>query len=246
MAQDGGVLVRAGHTEAGCDLARLAGYEPASVICEIMNDDGTMARLPELLEFAKVHGLKIGTIRDLIHFRSAQEKLVKRLLERDFIGSHGNFKLYAYEDTVNDVIHFALSKGDLLSANEVLVRVHQPLSSLDCFDFTGQPYSFSLGQAMKAIERAEAGVLIILHRNETKSELLAMIESANQGMPRPMPWNSKLYGIGAQILRDLNVQKIRVMGNQHRFPSVSGFGLEIVGHLTAGEPPQPSLFQDSP
>ncbi|MFC5771937.1 bifunctional 3,4-dihydroxy-2-butanone-4-phosphate synthase/GTP cyclohydrolase II [Thauera sinica] len=230
MAQDGGVLVRAGHTEAGCDLARLAGFEPAAVICEILCEDGTMARLPELAGFAATHGLKIGAIRDLIQHRSVGECLVRRLLEHDFIGSHGAFRLYAYDDLVNDVIHFALVKGRIRADAQTLVRVHQPLCSLDGFDFAEQPYSFSLGQAADLIEQAGAGVLVILHRKETKAEMLELIDCARRGVPRAAGWNARLFGIGAQILKDLGVGRMRIIGSPQKIPSVGGFGLEIVGY----------------
>ena len=229
-AQNGGVLVRAGHTEAGCDLARLAGLEPASVICEIMNDDGSMARLPELVEFAKQHGLKIGTIRDLIHYRNANEKLVERVATREVSGSHGTFTLHAYQDKTSEEVHFALTKGEISPDKEVLVRVHQPMSILDFLDFQGQPYSYSVDQAMKAIH-AEGGVLVLLQRQASRQTVMAALTGDTSGS-NPARWDNRLFGTGAQILRDLGVGKMKLMGNPQRIPSMAGFGLEVTSYVT--------------
>jgi 3,4-dihydroxy 2-butanone 4-phosphate synthase/GTP cyclohydrolase II len=231
-AQNGGVLVRAGHTEAGCDLARLAGLEPASVICEIMNDDGSMARLPELVEFAKQHGLKIGTIRDLIHYRNTNEKLVERVATRDIVGPYGAFKLYAYLEKTSDEIHFALVKGEVTPGEEVLVRVHQPLSILDFLDFHGLPYSFSIDQAMKVLADQETGVLILLQRKDINRAMMAALTSEKSDEPQSARWDNRLFGTGAQILLDLGVTKMRLMGRPTRMPSMAGFGLEVTGYLT--------------
>ena len=231
-AQNGGVLVRAGHTEAGSDLARLAGLEPASVICEVLKDDGTMARLPDLIEFAKEHGLKIGTIRDLIHYRNANEKLVERVATRQVSGTHGDFTLHAYLDKTSDEVHFALTKGEITPEKEVLVRVHQPLSILDFLDFQGQPYSYSIDQAMRAIN-ADGGVLVLLQRQPSRTAIMAALgASTNDGGSNPARWDNRLFGTGAQILRDLGVGKMRLMGNPQRIPSMAGFGLEVTGYLS--------------
>jgi 3,4-dihydroxy 2-butanone 4-phosphate synthase/GTP cyclohydrolase II len=235
-AQNGGVLVRAGHTEAGCDLARLAGLEAASVICEIMNDDGSMARLPELVEFAKEHGLKIGTISDLIHYRNANEKLVECLTTREVRGTHGDFTLHAYLDKTSQDVHFALTKGEIRPDQEVLVRVHQPLSILDFLDFQGQPYTYSIDQAMQTIN-AKGGVLVLLHRQASRQSIMAAL-SGETGGSNPARWDNRLFGTGAQILRDLGVGKMRLMGSAHRIPSMTGFGLEVTGYLTPDNNPQ--------
>lgn len=230
-AQNGGVLVRAGHTEAGSDLARLAGLEPASVICEVLKDDGTMARLPDLIEFAKEHGLKIGTIRDLIHYRNTNEKLVERVASRDISGPHGTFKLNAYLEKTSDEIHFALVKGEIHAEEETLVRVHQPLSILDFLDFHGLPYSFSIDQAMKVLSKQDKGVLILLQRKDINRAMIAALTS-EQGVEPGSRWDNRLFGTGAQILLDLGVRKMRLMGRPTRMPSMAGFGLEVTGYLT--------------
>ncbi|HEY6898863.1 MAG TPA: bifunctional 3,4-dihydroxy-2-butanone-4-phosphate synthase/GTP cyclohydrolase II [Rhodocyclaceae bacterium] len=230
MAQNGGVLVRAGHTEAGCDLSRLAGREPAAVICEIMNDDGSMARLPELIEFGKQHGLKIGTIRDLIHYRNATEKLVERVASRTVRGSHGEFQLHAYLEKTSDELHFALVRGEITPGDEVLVRVHQPLSILDFIDFHGLTYSFSIDQAMSILADADKGVLILLQRKDINRAMVAALTSRDE--TPGARWDNRLFGTGAQILLDLGVTKMRLMGRQQRLPSMAGFGLEVTGYLT--------------
>ncbi len=157
-AREGGVLVRAGHTEAGCDLAGMAGLEPASVICEIMNDDGTMARLPELIEFAKEHGIKIGTIADLIHYRASSETLVKRMTSKAIATAHGEFTLHAFVDQASGATHLALVKGTIPAGGETLVRVHEPLSVLDFLDPASKRQAFSIDQAQAALAKHGHGV----------------------------------------------------------------------------------------
>ncbi len=235
MAKDGGVLVRAGHTEAGCDLARLGGLEPAAVICEIMNDDGTMARLPELIDFGHQHGIKIGTIRDLIHYRNATEKLVERKASRTVSGPHGTFQLHAYLEKTSDELHFALVKGDIKSGQETLVRVHQPLSILDFLDLNGLSYSFSVDQAMRILSQQESGVLVLLQRKDINREMLNAMGSGKEGERPTAHWDPRLFGTGAQILLDLGVTHMRLLGRPTRMPSMTGFGLEITGYLTPEE-----------
>jgi 3,4-dihydroxy 2-butanone 4-phosphate synthase/GTP cyclohydrolase II len=230
MAQEGGVLVRAGHTEAGCDLARLAGLTPAAVICEILKDDGEMARLPDLVEFAARHGLKIGTIADLIHYRSRTESLVARVAERDIETVHGPFRLYLYSDRIAQATHLALVKGRPAPEREVLVRVHEPVSVIDLLDVRSTAHSWNFHDALAAIARAECGVIVLLHRPESGQELL---ERARPGPARAAAPGMALrhYGIGAQILKDLGVKKMRLMALPRRMPSMAGFGLEVVDHL---------------
>ena len=156
MAQRGGVLVRAGHTEAGCDLAQLAGLTPAAVICEVLKDDGEMARLPDLLEFAEQHDLKVGTIADLIHYRSRTESLVERVAERPIETAYGRFRLFAYRDVTADEVHLALVKGEVTPGEEMLVRVHEPLSVIDLLDAGSMPHSWNLNEALRTIAAADA------------------------------------------------------------------------------------------
>ena len=238
-AQPGGVLVRAGHTEAGCDLSQLAGLEPAAVICEIMSDDGTMARLPELIEFAKQHGLKIGTIADLIHYRSKTEALVERVASRAVTRAVGQFTLHAFLDCVSNETHFALAYGDLAQAanlgNPPLVRVHEPLSVLDFLDPGLTPHSISIEAAEAAIAKAGAGVIVLLHRPQSGADLLAAFSRQDAVATPPKKWDSRLYGIGAQILRDLGVRRMRLLGSQRRMPSMTGFDLEITGFVSPNE-----------
>jgi 3,4-dihydroxy 2-butanone 4-phosphate synthase / GTP cyclohydrolase II len=231
MAQNGGVLVRAGHTEAGCDLARMAGLEPAGVICEILKDDGTMARLPDLIEFAKVHELKIGTIRDLIQYRSETEKLIECVADRTVEGPFGNFRLRAFADNSNPgsgELHLALSSGEIRAEHDTLVRVQDSVSLLDFLDSKNSRHKITLEAALQAISGNEPGVLLMLHRKESASELLATLNP--QLTPAAPRWDPRTYGIGAQILRELGVGKMRVMGSAHKMPSMAGFGLEVTGH----------------
>ena len=231
IAQKGGVLVRAGHTEAGCDIAALAGLEPAAVICEILKDNGEMARLPDLLTFAAEHDLKVGTIADLIKYRSQTERLVARVAERVVETVFGQFNLIAFYDSISKETHLALVKGEVVANKGVLVRVHEPLSVFDLLDSTSKSHSWSLPQAMQMIGEAEAGVIVMLRRDETGEDLIQSIKSAD--LPVSNKHKLKYYGIGAQILRDLGVIKMRLMGESRKIPSMSGFGLEVVEFVGA-------------
>ncbi len=230
-AQEGGVLVRAGHTEAGCDLAGLAGLEPAAVICEILKEDGTMARLPDLIEYAREHGLKIGTIADLIHYRSANERLVERIGERQIDTPFGAFRLVVYRDKITHATHLAISRGDIQPEVETLVRVHEPVSLLDVLESTAVGHAYSVPQALGIIAQAGAGVVVLLHRPETAEEL------ARRALPPASPpparkFDLRNYGIGAQILRDLGVGKMRLLATPRKMPAMDGFGLEVTGYYS--------------
>jgi 3,4-dihydroxy 2-butanone 4-phosphate synthase/GTP cyclohydrolase II len=231
MAQNGGVLVRAGHTEAGCDLAEAAGLTPATVICEIMNPDGSMARMPELLEFAKAHGLKIGTIADLIRHRSENERLIERVSDRSVNTPYGPFRLCIYHDHTGDEVHFALVKGEPSPERPVLVRVHEPFVSLDMFDFDSSRHAYSVQDAMRIVAHHKEGVIVLLRRREGAGELLERL-SAKRDDRRARNWDPRLHGIGAQILKDLGVGKMRVLARPKRIPSMSGFGLEVVEYVS--------------
>jgi 3,4-dihydroxy 2-butanone 4-phosphate synthase/GTP cyclohydrolase II len=234
MAQEGGVLVRAGHTEAGCDLTRLAGLMPAAVICEILKDDGDMARLPDLVQFAAQHALKIGTITDLIQYRSRTESLVTRVAERDIETVHGTFRLIAYSDRIGRETHLALVKGEIHPAREVLVRVHEPASLIDLLDAGSTSHSWNFHDALATIAAADCGVILLLHREETAAELLERAKASKVDAPQPK-MALRNYGIGAQILKDLRVKKMRVLALPRRMPSMSGFDLEITGYLQPGD-----------
>jgi 3,4-dihydroxy 2-butanone 4-phosphate synthase/GTP cyclohydrolase II len=230
MAQDGGVLARAGHTEAGCDLARLAGLTPAAVICEILKDNGEMARLPDLIEFAAQHKLRIGTIADLIHYRSRTESLVTRVAERDIETVHGKFRLFVYSDRTGQATHLALVKGKPAPQNEVVVRVHEPLSVIDLLDVGSRSHSWNFNDALAAVGRAECGVIVLLHRQENAADLLERARPHDEDATVP-GMTLRNYGIGAQVLKDLGVKKMRLMALPRRMPSMTGFGLEVVGYL---------------
>jgi 3,4-dihydroxy 2-butanone 4-phosphate synthase/GTP cyclohydrolase II len=229
-AREGGVLVRAGHTEAGCDLAGMAGLEPSSVICEIMNDDGTMARLPELMDFAQSHGLKIGTIADLIHYRAASETLVKRVTSKTISTAHGDFEMHAYVDQASGATHLALVKGTIAAGDETLVRVHEPLSVLDFLDPASKRQAFSIDEAQAALTRFGHGVIVLMHRPEDGEALLARLTGTAPSAP--VKWDPRTYGIGAQILRDLGVSRMRLLSSPRKMPSMTGFGLEVTGFVT--------------
>jgi 3,4-dihydroxy 2-butanone 4-phosphate synthase/GTP cyclohydrolase II len=237
VAQPGGVLMRAGHTEACCDLARMAGLTPAAVLCEIMNDDGTMARLPDLIPFAQAHGLKIGTIADLIHYRAATESLVTRVGSRKVRTIAGEFELVAYRDTPSGSPHLALVKGPIDPGREVLVRVHEPTSVLDLIDTEVSTHSWPFGKALAAIAESGSGVLILLNCAEpvdrlfSKFEALAELDAGRPPAQRGNKMDLRTYGIGAQILRDLNVVTMKLLARPRKMPSMAGFGLHTTGYL---------------
>jgi 3,4-dihydroxy 2-butanone 4-phosphate synthase / GTP cyclohydrolase II len=235
MAQNGGVLVRAGHTEAGCDLAELAGLTSAAVICEIMNPDGSMARMPELLAFANRHGLKIGTIADLIHYRSETETLVERVADRAVATPYGTFRLCVYHDKTVDEVHYALVKGEPSPERPILVRVHEPFISLDLFDFDVSRHAYSVQDAMRLVAHHKEGVIVLLRHHEPTAEILGRIRGVGQKQRVQRKWDPRLHGIGAQILKDLGVGKMRVLARPKRIPSMSGFGLEVVEYLSPDE-----------
>lgn len=228
-AVNGGVLVRAGHTEAGCDLAMLAGCDPASVICEILKDDGEMARLPDLVEVAKQHQIKIGTIADLIHYRSENERLIERAAERKVTTPYGEMQLVAYRDKIANETHLALVKGQPTPEQEILVRVHEPLSIIDLFDSSNHSHSWNILKAMQTISQAECGVMVLIHHDENGEQLIDRIQNADQ----KIRYNQELrtYGIGSQILLDLGVRKMILMATPRKMPSMMGFGLEITSFL---------------
>lgn len=230
-AMNGGVLVRAGHTEAGSDLAALAGLEPSSVICEILKDDGEMARLPDLVEIAAKHNIKIGTIADLIHYRSEHETLIERAVERCITTPYGQMQLIAYRDKISKETHLALVKGNPSPEIEALVRVHEPLSVFDLLDSTSASHSWNTLKAMQTISNAECGVMVLLYHSESDTDLISRIQEADE----PIRYNQELrtYGIGSQILLDLNVKKMKLMATPRKMPSMDGFGLEITGYLEA-------------
>ncbi len=227
-AQPGGALTRAGHTEAGCDLAALAGLEPAAVICEILKDDGTMARLPDLIPFAQEHGLKIGAIADLIRYRSQTESLVERIADRLVQTVYGAFRLLAYRDTCTRETHLALVKGEIHADAETLVRVHEPLSVMDFIDVTGSGHSWPILGAMERIAESQSGVIVLLHRPETADALIERIDPPPAAQRKH---DLRDYGIGAQILRDLGVGKMRLLASPRKMPAMDGFGLEVTGYL---------------
>ena len=240
MARDGGVLVRAGHTEAGCDLGALTGLTPAAVICEIMKDDGTMARLPDLLAFSEQHGLKIGTIADLIHYRSAHESLVERLHQRKVATSWGEFELMVYRDTPSGQPHLALVTGGIDPDREALVRVHEPLSPLDLLISDGGTHSWGVQRALKEIAAHGNGALIMLNCAPDGEALFKQARGwcdteadgqarALAARPRAEAMDLRTYGIGAQILRDIGVRRMRLLAHPRRMPSMAGFNLEVTG-----------------
>ncbi len=229
MAKPGGVLVRAGHTEAGCDLAHMAGAMPAAVICEIIKEDGEMARLPDLIEFAHLHKLKIGTIADLIEHRIRNEKLVERVARRKIKTVYGEFDLATYLDKTTQRTHLALVKGEIKAENETLVRVHEPLSVMDFLEQSHAQHSTSVHDALQKIAQASSGVLVLLHHNETSQDLLARASTPVE-TSHTAQWDPRSYGIGAQILCDIGVGKMRLLATPRKLPSMAGFGLEVVGY----------------
>ncbi len=234
QAVDGGVLMRAGHTEAGCDLAAMAGCSPAAVICEIMKDDGTMARLPDLQVFAAEHGLKIGTIASLIEHRSRVESLIEHLGSRQIQTASGEFTAHAYRDKPGQGIHLALVRGSWGPLDTIPVRVHEPLSVLDVLEVKRAMHSWSLDACLARIAAEGRGVAVLLNCGESAAQLLAQFEGTARASHGPERGRMDLrtYGIGAQILRECGVHHMQLMGNPRRMPSMVGYGLEIAGYIT--------------
>ena len=235
QAVDGGVLMRAGHTEAGCDLAAMAGCAPAAVICEIMKDDGTMARLPDLQLFAAEHGLKIGTIADLIAHRSRVESLVERKGSRPLETAFGQFQAHAFQDSTGQGVHLALVMGQWTPDEPVAARVHEPLSVLDALERGRTLHSWSLDASLAHIAAEGKGVLVLLNCGETGEQLLSQFEGTARPAQAPERGRMDLrtYGVGAQILRLCGVHKMRLMGSPRRMPSMAGYGLETTGYISA-------------
>ncbi|WP_086982533.1 bifunctional 3,4-dihydroxy-2-butanone-4-phosphate synthase/GTP cyclohydrolase II [Vibrio aphrogenes] len=237
-AQEGGVLTRAGHTEAGCDLARLAGLEPASVIVEILNEDGTMARRPDLEIFAEKHGIKLGTIADLIEYRNNTETTIERVAECKLPTEFGEFDLVTYRDTIDNQIHYALRKGNV-SDSACLVRVHLQDTFTDLLHSNRTAdRSWSLDAAMKRINQ-EGGVLVILGNEETPQSIIHKVKMLEQQDNQTAPTlakkqgTSRRVGVGSQILADLGVKDMRLLSSSDkRYHALSGFGLNVVDYVT--------------
>jgi 3,4-dihydroxy 2-butanone 4-phosphate synthase/GTP cyclohydrolase II len=234
QAQDGGVLMRAGHTEAGCDLAAMAGLTPAAVICEVMRDDGSMARLPDLEVFARAHGLKIGTIAALIQHRSHNESLIEPLGTRDLVTAQGKFRCTAFRDRSAGSVHLGLAVGQWGEQDEVLVRVHEPLSVMDLLDATGCEHSWPLPAALAALQRAGHGVAVLLNAGGDAAALMArVLPDAEHPHADSANMDLRTYGVGAQILRHLGVRRMKLLGLPRRMPSMTGYGLEVTGFVAA-------------
>jgi 3,4-dihydroxy 2-butanone 4-phosphate synthase/GTP cyclohydrolase II len=229
MARRGGVLTRAGHTEAGCDLARLAGFEPAAVIVEILNDDGTMARRPDLERFAAHHGLAIGTIADLIRYRLSKESSIECVSDRVVETGSGRFRMRWYADRAHDCLHVALVHGSQADASP-LVRVHVRDTLRDLIGVRAEHPGWTLGAALERIAREPHGVVVVLRMPEVLAELAT--PAASDSVPGRAVAGAVLrtYGIGAQILRDLGISRMRVLSAPRELPGLAAFGLEIVGY----------------
>ncbi len=236
QAQDGGVLMRAGHTEAGCDLAGMAGLTPAAVICEVMKDDGTMARLPDLQIFAREHGLKIGAISDLIGYRSRNETLIDSIGSRRLQTPQGDFECIAYRDKSGG-LHLALRHGTWLPGDEVPVRVHEPFTAFDLLDAAGTGHSWPLPAALHTLRAGPCGVAVLLNCSGDAAAMMSAVLPAQPAAPiastTSTQFDLRTYGIGAQILRDVGVRRMRLLGSPRRMPSMTGYGLEITGFTAA-------------
>lgn len=242
MAQPGGVLVRAGHTEAGCDLARLAGFEAAAVIVEVLNEDGTMARRPDLEAFAETHGLKIGTIADLIHYRVSTEKTVRRECVCELPTEFGVFRVAAYRDSIDNDLHLALTLGDISPERPTLVRVHLQNSLCDLFGTRHDGCGWPLRDVMQHIAAAGEGVVVVLRNRDRVEDILSRLKDLSLHDPddrvpvrRTDRSELRTYGIGAQILADVGVRRMRVMSAPKSMHAISGFDLEVVDYVGSGD-----------
>jgi 3,4-dihydroxy 2-butanone 4-phosphate synthase/GTP cyclohydrolase II len=236
MAQPGGVLTRAGHTEAGCDLARLAGLEPAAAIVEILNEDGSMARRPDLERFSRKHGIRMGTIADLIRYRLEKEHYVDRISETVVHTVHGEFTMYCYDDRVNQTVHIALTKGSVAAIDAPLVRVHIQNTLGDVIGVQSRSLGWPIDSAMRRIAEEGTGVIVVLREKESPRELMDAVEGLRRDHDELWSRRSgesvlRTYGVGAQILRDLGVNRMRVLSAPKHLYGISGFGLEITEYV---------------
>ena len=235
-SQPGGVLARAGHTEAGCDLARLAGLDPSAAIVEILNEDGTMARRPDLEKFARAHDIRIGTIADLIRYRLEKENNVERIGEQTIDTEHGEFTMFCYDDHVNRAVHVALVKGDLSTTDNPLVRVHLQDTLGDVIGAQGRSLGWPLHSAIERIAKEDVGVIVLLRDQETSRDFMDAVERLDQKPDELTERRGgenvlRTYGVGAQILRDLGLSKIRVLSAPKHMYAISGFDLEIIEYV---------------
>ena len=226
-AMEGGVLSRAGHTEAACDLAKLAGLQSAGVICEIMNDDGTMARRDDLIKFGKDNNIKVGTIADLIDYRLSSDSTVEAIHEKDVSNEFGDFKLIVWRDIINDEYHFSLSKGNLQSIESPLVRVQTHSILQDTLGIEDLGKNWSIRKSLERISKEEAGLFVLINHRDAKSYWLNKLED-KEVEPKA---NRRVIGVGSQILRALDLKKISVIGTPTKYNAVSGFNIEITGFV---------------
>ncbi|MDX2425971.1 MAG: bifunctional 3,4-dihydroxy-2-butanone-4-phosphate synthase/GTP cyclohydrolase II [Cycloclasticus sp.] len=237
MAQPGGVLNRTGHTEAGCDLARLAGSEPAAVIVEILNDDGTMARRDDLVVFAEKHDLKIGTIADLIHYRIQNEKTIELVSSCNYPTEFGDFKLHAFQDQVDNKLHLALTYGDVNTEEPVMVRVSAKSTLADLLHAKGVEY-YPLPNAMRKIVEEGRGALVLIRNQEDNQSIVEYIheqELKDKGVAQPVSQpvvDSRSVGVGCQILTELGIKKLKLLGTPIKYTGLAGFDIEIVEHVS--------------
>ena len=226
-AMDGGVLSRAGHTEAACDLAKLAGLQSAGVICEIMNEDGPMARRDDLIKFGKEHEIKVGTIADLIDYRLSSDSTVESVHNRNITNEFGNFNLIVWRDTINDEYHYSLSKGDLSKVKSPLVRVQTQSILQDTLGIEELGKNWSIRKSIERISKEEAGLFVLINHRDAKSYWLNILEE-KEVEPKT---NRRVIGVGSQILRALNLKEITVLGTPTKYNAVSGFNIEITGFI---------------
>ena len=236
MAKPGGVLTRAGHTEAGCDLTRLAGLNPAAVIVEILNDDGTMARRPDLIEFAKHHDIKIGTIADLIRYRVSNEQSIERISEQEIDTEFGKFRLMTFEDHINRDVHFALVKGKITDESNPLIRVHVENSLRDSIGVNHQSLGWPMKSALKQLSKEEDSILVALCYSSQPKDFLEMVkgieaEEMEDSGTQAESSVLRTYGTGSQILRDIGVKRMRVLSEPKKMQAISGFDLEITEYV---------------
>lgn len=226
-AMEGGVLSRAGHTEAACDLAKLAGYQSAGVICEIMNDDGTMARRDDLIKFGEKYNIKVGTIADLIDYRLSLDSTIEAISEKQVVNEFGEFKLIVWRDILKDEYHFSLSKGDLSKVDSPLVRVQTQSILQDTLGIEELGKNWSIRRSIERISKEDAGLFVLINHRDAKSYWLNKLKDKKVEPKR----NRRVIGVGSQICRALNLKKITVLGTPTKYNAVSGFNIEITGFV---------------